>query len=184
MSKRSQHRHRIGLATWTQSSIRSFEMNFQDWIFALHLLTAATLVGGLVMSWIIVVALRTVDVPETTLSLARVAMVATGAIVVGLPGTIGLGIWLAILRPQLHPWHGWAIAAIVLWVIATAAVLRSFVEYAKPTEKARELIASGQKGPSAELTALNRTSTGLLLRAIGSAAVVLIVIDMIYKPGA
>jgi hypothetical protein len=31
---------------------------------------------------------------------------------------------------------------------------------------------------------LNRTSTGILLRAVASAAVVLIVIDMIWKPGA
>jgi hypothetical protein len=64
------------------------------------------------------------------------------------------------------------------------ALLRSFVEYAKPVEKARALVASGQTGPSAELTALNRTSTGLLLRALASAAVVLVVIDMIWKPGA
>ena len=105
-------------------------------------------------------------------------------VAVGLPGTIGLGIWLAILRPQLHPWHGWAIGAIVLWSIATAALLRSVVEYAKPVKKARALLESGQTGPSAELTALNRTSTGLLLRALASAAIVLIVVDMIYKPGA
>jgi hypothetical protein len=32
--------------------------------------------------------------------------------------------------------------------------------------------------------ALNRATTGLMLRAVASAAVVLIVIDMIYKPGA
>jgi hypothetical protein len=159
-------------------------MSFQDWIFSFHLLTAATLVGGLVMSWIIVVALRSVDAPDATLSLNRVAMIATGAIGVGLVGTIGLGIWTAILRPQLHPWHGWAIAAIVLWCIATAAIARSVVEYAKPVAKARELLASGKTGPSVELTALNRTSTGLLLRALASTAVVLIVIDMIYKPGA
>ncbi len=159
-------------------------MSFQDWIFALHLLTAATLVGGLVMSWIVVVALRSADTAEATLSLNRVAMVATGVVAVGLPGTIGLGIWLAILRPQLHPWHGWAIGAIVLWSIATAALLRSVVEYAKPVKKARALLESGQTGPSAELTALNRTSTGLLLRALASAAIVLIVVDMIYKPGA
>jgi hypothetical protein len=159
-------------------------MSFQDWIFSLHLLTAATLVGGLVMSWIVVVALRAADTADATLSLNRVAMVATGAVGVGLPGTIGLGIWLAILRPQLHPWHGWAIGAIVLWSIATAALLRSVVEYGKPVKKARELIASGLTGPNAELTALNRTSTGLMLRGLASAAIVLIVIDMIYKPGA
>ena len=73
-------------------------MSFEDWIFSLHLLIAATLVGGLVMSWIVVVALRSVDDAAETLSLNRVAMVATAAIVVGLVGTIGLGIWLAILR--------------------------------------------------------------------------------------
>ena len=33
-------------------------MSFQDWIFSVHLLFAATLVGGFVMSWIVVVALR------------------------------------------------------------------------------------------------------------------------------
>jgi hypothetical protein len=76
------------------------------------------------------------------------------------------------------------IGAIVLWVIATVAVLRSFVEFRKPARKARELIASGVIGPDNELVALNRTSTGLLLRAIASVAIVLIVIDMIYKPGA
>jgi hypothetical protein len=82
------------------------------------------------------------------------------------------------------PRHGWAIGAIVLWSIATAALVRSRVEYAKPVKKAQALIESGQTGPSAELTALNRTTTGLLLRALASAAIVLIVVDMIYKPGA
>ena len=159
-------------------------MSFQDWIFSVHLLFAATLVGGFVMSCIVVIALRSVDAAGETLSFNRVAMVGTIAIILGLPGTIALGIWLAILRPQFHPWDGWVIGAIVLWVIATVAVLRSFVEYRKPARKARELIASGVTGPNSELVALNRTSTGLLLRALASAAIVLIVIDMIYKPGA
>jgi hypothetical protein len=159
-------------------------MSFQDWIFSVHLLFAATLVGGFVMSWIVVVALRSVDAAAETLSFNRVAMVGTIAIVLGLPGTIALGIWLAILRPQFHPWDGWVIGAIVLWSIATVALLRSFVEYAKPIAKARALVASGQNGSSAELTALNRTSTGLLLRGLASAAIVLIVADMIWKPGA
>jgi hypothetical protein len=159
-------------------------MSYEDWIFALHLLTAATLVGGLVMSWIVVVALRSVDEPRGTLTLSRVATVGNVAIAVGLPGTIGLGIWLAILRPQLRPWHGWAIGAIVLWCIATAALLKAAVEYAKPAEKARALVAAGRNGPDADLVALNRTSVGLLFRVLASTAIVLIVIDMIYKPGA
>jgi uncharacterized membrane protein len=159
-------------------------MNFENWIFALHLLMAASLVGGLVMSWIILVAQRSADTAEATLGLHRVALVATSVVAVALPGVIALGIWLAILRPELRPWHGWAIAAIVLWAIATAALLRATVEYAKPVKKARALIVSGETGPNSELIALHRTATGLMFRAIASVAVVLIVIDMIYKPGA
>jgi hypothetical protein len=159
-------------------------VSFEDWIFSLHLLGAATLVGSLVMSWILVVALRSAHTPDATLSLNRVAMVGTAAIVAGLIVAITFGIWLAILRDDYQVWDGWVIAAIGLWVIATLALLRSFVEYAKPVAKARALVASGQTEPSTELTALNRSTTGLALRALASAAVVLIVIDMIWKPGA
>ena len=159
-------------------------MTFEDWMFAIHLLFAATLVGSLVMSWIVVVSMRTADTPAATLSLHRVGLVATGATVIGLGGVITAGIWLAILRVDFHPWDGWVIAAIVLWVVATAALLRSFAEYAKPIEKAKALVASGREGSSGELTALNRTSTGLLLRIVASAAIVVIVVDMIWKPGA
>jgi hypothetical protein len=159
-------------------------MTFEDWIFSIHLLFAATLVGSLVMSWIVVVSMRTADTPAATLSLNRVAMVATGATIVGLVGVITFGIWLAILRVDFHPWDGWVIGAIVLWALATIALLRSFVEYAKPVEKARALVASGQSGSSRELTVLNRASTGLFLRVLASAAIVLIVADMIWKPGA
>ncbi len=159
-------------------------MSFEDWIFALHLLTAATLVGSLVMSWIVVVALRSADTPAATLSLNRIAVVATATTAVGLFGAIGFGIWLTILRDDFRLWDGWVMAAILLWSVATVALGRSFAEYARPAEKARVLAASGQTGPSPELTALNRTRTGLALRALGSAAIVLIVVDMIWKPGA
>jgi hypothetical protein len=159
-------------------------MSFEDWIFAIHLLSAATLVGALVMSWILIVGLRSVETADTTLSFSRVIMVGTAAIWVGLVGAIGFGIWLAILRDDFQVWDGWVIAAIVLWVIATLALFRSFAEYAKPVAKARALVASGRTDPDMELRALNRTSTGLLLRALASAAIVVIVIDMIWKPGA
>jgi hypothetical protein len=159
-------------------------VSFEDWIFALHLLFAATLVGSLVMTWIVVVAMYSVDTAALTLSFSRVGMIGSALTVAGLLGAITFGIWLAILRDDFQVWDGWVIAAIVLWAIATVAIVRSFVEYAKAVEKARALVPSGQTGPDAELRALNRTSTGLLLRALASLAVVLIVVDMIWKPGA
>ena len=73
-------------------------MSFEDWIFALHLLSAATLVGSLVMSWIVVVGLLMIDTADETLSLNRVATVGTAATGVGISLVIVFGIWLAILR--------------------------------------------------------------------------------------
>jgi hypothetical protein len=159
-------------------------VSFEDWIFSIHLLGAATLVGSLVMSWIVVVALRTAHTPDATLSLHRVAIVGVVATCVGLVVAIAFGIWLAILRTAFHPWDGWVIAAIVLWTVATTLLLRSFVEYEKPARKASALLTAGVTEANAELTALNRSSTGLVLRAIASVAIVLIVVDMIWKPGA
>ncbi len=158
-------------------------MSFEDWIFSVHLLFAATLVGSLVMTWIVVVALYRVDTASATLSLNRVAMVGTGLTAVGLVGAISLGIWLAILRDIFHPWDGWVIAAYVLWSIAAVTLWRTFLEYEKQIGKARALVAAGEPGQNAELAALNQARTALLLRVLASAAIVLIVIDMIWKPG-
>jgi hypothetical protein len=159
-------------------------VSFEDWIFALHVVSAALLVGSLVMSWIVVVALRSADTADATLSLNRVAMVGTALTLVGLVGAIGFGIWLVLLRDRFQLWDGWVIAALVLWSIAAVALVRSFAEYGKAPARARVLVASGNTARSDELAALNRSTTGLLLRTVASAAIVLIVVDMIWKPGA
>jgi hypothetical protein len=111
-------------------------------------------------------------------------MVGTVTTAVGLVGAIAFGIWLAILRDAFHVWDGWVIAAIVLWIVATLALWRSFVEYARGVEQATALPAADRTSPSAAVTAANRATTGLVFRAVGSLAIVLIVIDMIWKPGA
>src|SRR4026207_1941168 len=136
-------------------------MTFEDWIFALHLLSAATLVGSLVMSWIVVVSLLSVHTPGETIALSRVAMVGTVTTVVGLVGAIAFGIWLAILRDAFHVWDGWVIAAIVLWIVATLALWRSFAAYAKSVEQATALPAADWASPSPAVTASNRATTGL-----------------------
>ena len=51
-------------------------------------------------------------------------------------------------------------------------------------DKAKELQAAGQTGPSAELLAINRTQRGVILHAAASVAILLLLIDMIWKPGA
>jgi uncharacterized membrane protein len=103
---------------------------------------------------------------------------------IGGVGTIVLGIWLAFRLDSYAIWDGWIIAALVLWAIAGGVGQRTGAEYMKGTKKAKELEAAGQTGPSADLLALNRTQTGVVLHAIASLALLLILLDMIFKPGA
>jgi hypothetical protein len=51
-------------------------------------------------------------------------------------------------------------------------------------KKALELKEAGQTGPNADLLALNRTSRGVAFHVATSVVLLLIIIDMIWKPGA
>ena len=72
----------------------------------------------------------------------------------------------------------------MLWVIAAALGRQTGAAYMEGMNKAKELEAPGQPGASAELLALNRTSRGPVLHVLASVVVLLILIDMIWKPGA
>jgi hypothetical protein len=61
---------------------------------------------------------------------------------------------------------------------------RTGAAYMRGAEKARELERAGQTGPNADVLALNRTSTGVVLHTLWSLVVLLILVDMICKPGA
>jgi len=106
------------------------------------------------------------------------------AVAIGGVGTIVLGIYLAFALDSYAIWDGWIIAALVLWAVAGAFGQRTGAAYMRGLSKAKELEEAGQGGSSAELLALNRTSNGVVLHALASASVLLILIDMIFKPGA
>jgi uncharacterized membrane protein len=159
-------------------------VSFDDWVLALHVLSAATYGSGLILFWVLVVAVRRTDSPDGTVRLGPMVMVGNVAVGIGAAGTIIFGIWLALSVRNYDIWDGWIIAAIVLWVIAAALGQRTGKEYMRGMTKAQELKAAGQTGPSAELLALNRTQRGLALHALASLTFALILLDMIWKPGA
>jgi uncharacterized membrane protein len=159
-------------------------VTFHDWLLVFHVLAAFAYVAALVLFWVLVVAIRRIDTPDATLRLDAPVKVGGAFVGVGSMGTIVFGIWLAIVLDRYEVWNGWLIAAIVLWLIAAELGRRTGKEYERAMEKARELAAAGQTKASAELGALNRTSTGVALHALASLAVLLILIDMIWKPGA
>jgi uncharacterized membrane protein len=159
-------------------------VSFDDWMLALHVLSAFAYVSGIVLFWVLIVAVRKTDTPEGTIRMEPIVKVGNAAVGVGGVGTIVLGIWLAFRLDSYAIWDGWIIAAIVLWAVAGGFGQRTGVEYTKGMTRAKELEAAGQSGPNAELLAINRTSAGVVLHALGSLVLLLILLDMIFKPGA
>ena len=158
-------------------------MTFDDWILALHVLSAVAYGTGIILFWVLVVAVRTTDTADGTLRLAPTVMIGNIAIGIGAGGTIIFGVWLALSVRNYDLWDGWIIAALVLWVIAAILGQRTGKEYMRGMTKAQELQSAGQTGANAELLALNRTQAGVLLHALTSLVFLLIVLDMIWKPG-
>jgi hypothetical protein len=159
-------------------------VSFDQWILALHVLSAFAYVAAIVLFWVLVVAVRTADTPDATIRLEPVVKVGNAAVGIGAGGTIVLGIWLAFSVGGYDIWDGWIVAALVLWVVAAALGRKTGLAYMQGMTKAQELEKAGQMGASAELLALNRTSRGLLFHVVSSLVLVLILIDMIWKPGA
>ena len=159
-------------------------MTSDDWILALHVLSAFAYVAGMIVFWVLIVAVRRTDTPDGTIRMEPIVKVGTIGTGIGAAGTIVFGIWLAFSYGGYDIWDPWIIAAIVLWAIAGGIGGRTGKEYTKGMDKAKELQAAGHTGPNAELLAINRTQTGLLLHAAASVALLLILIDMIWKPGA
>lgn len=159
-------------------------MSLDDWILALHVLSAFAYVAGVILFWILIVAVRRTDSAEGTIRMEPIVKVGNAAVGIGAVGTVALGIWLAFSVRGYDIWDGWIIAALVLWVVSAETGRRTGAVYMVGMKRAKELQGAGQPGPSAELLATNRTQTGLAMHALTTLLVLLILIDMIWKPGA
>jgi uncharacterized membrane protein len=160
-------------------------LSLYDWLLFLHVLTAFALVAALVVFWIVGIVARNVDRPVESLRYFRVAQPANILVVVGTIGTLVFGIWLAIERDEYKVWDGWILAALVLWAIASETGRRGGVPYTEAKKLAERLASEGRADePNPELHAKLKDRTGMILNALSSLAVLLLLLDMIYKPGA
>jgi len=160
-------------------------VSFYDWLLFAHVATAFALVSALVTFWIVAVAARDVDRPGDSVRYFRIARQANVLVIVGTVGTLLLGIWLAVDADGYQVWDGWVIAAIVLWAVGTWAGARGGRTYGEAQKLADRLVGEGRSDePNAELRALLTDRTAALLNVVSTVAVLLILIDMIYKPGA
>ena len=158
-------------------------MGLNDWILALHLLAAFSLVGAQVIFSAQIVALWRTESTERVASFMTLSRVATVMVIAGTLGTVVFGVWLALSKDGYALWDGWILAAIILWALGSELGRRGGAEYEAAALRAGELAASGTRS-SPEVAEAFGPSRGFWLHVATSAVIVLILIDMIWKPGA
>lgn len=159
-------------------------MTFDDWLLALHLLSAFALMGALTIFSILVLALRSADTPGKVLTLKPSMRVGNIAVGIGIAGTIVFGIWLAIEVDAYEVWDLWILLAIVGWAIATEVGRRAGVGFGAAFERAESLAGEGRDEPDSELHTLATNRQATMFHWVSTAVTVLVLADMIWKPGA
>lgn len=153
-------------------------MGFYDWMLSLHILAAFAIAAALVLYTVLVVVGRRAETLDRTRLLFRLAPVGGPLTAVGLGLTLLLGIVLAIDSDEFQLWDPWVIAAILLWALFAEVGRRTGVYYTE-TQK----LAEGG-GSEAEVLGRLRASTGARLHYAGLVIFLLLLLDMIFKPGA
>jgi hypothetical protein len=153
-------------------------VDFYDWMLSIHVLAAFAIATSLVLYSVLVVTGRRAGSLDDTRTLFRLAPIGGPLTAVGMILTIVVGIVLAIDSDEFQLWDPWVIAAILLWAAFGEVGRRTGVYYT-----ATQKLAEGG-GSEAEVLGRLRAPTGVRLHVLGLAIFLLIVLDMIFKPGA
>jgi uncharacterized membrane protein len=153
-------------------------------VFVLHIFSAFALVAGEVLYSFLLFATRGTDVPSAVVRNFRLSRVGDWLVGIGMLGVLVFGIWLAIDADAFQVWDGWVIGALVLWAVFAEVARRAGKVYNAARDRARELVAQGADSPDAELNAMLRSQSGFALQLASIVLVLLLIVDMIYKPGA
>jgi hypothetical protein len=145
-------------------------MSRYEVLLFIHLLAAFAAVAGTVMFVSILLGLRRAS--EST-ALARLSGLAAILWNAGGLGVLVFGIWLALDVDGYEVWDAWVLIAIGLWFVASAAGGPISRDY-------RTAIGEG----AAATVALAQRSRSVVLHVVMSLAVLLLLVDMIFKPGA
>ena len=139
-------------------------MAFSDWLLALHVLSAVTVIASLTMLWTLIIATRP-SAPLIAADSARTFGRVGGPLVgVGMMGAIIFGVWLAIDDDAYQVWDGWILASLILWAISGAV--------------------GGRAGQTFEKDPVGGRAAGIRFQAISSVLILAILLLMIWKPGA
>jgi uncharacterized membrane protein len=159
-------------------------MSRYDWLLFLHVLSAFLFVAAVVHATYVITWSRRSEQPADVARSLRILRYGDPVGAVGAIGTLALGIWLAVDVEGYELWDGWIIAAFVLWLASGATADRSARHYARTRERADALLAEGKTEPTSDLTGMLRSSKALVLQALTVVLVLVLLLDMIWKPGA
>jgi hypothetical protein len=157
-------------------------VDFYDWILSFHLLAAFAVAAALVLYSVLVIVGRRMTTLEQTRALFRLAPIGTPLIIAGALLVVVFGVILALDSGfrDYHIWDPWIIAGIVLWAALAGVGQRTGAYYTAVEELTRKPDA----GTEAEVLARLRAPTGMSLHLATVVVFLLLLLDMLFKPGA
>jgi uncharacterized membrane protein len=158
-------------------------VDLSDWLLALHLLAAFALIAALVLFTAVMVANWGADRPRRAAAYFRLAAIGGPLVGAGAGLALLFGIALAIDLDDYDPWDGWIVVSIVLWAIGSATGSRVGTHYTGAQELVQRLAAEGDE-PSSELASQLSDRKVRTLHAITVLVFTVVLVLMIFKPGA
>jgi uncharacterized membrane protein len=153
-----------------------------DWLVFLHVTGAFMVLGGVVMAGIFNVTALRRERPSEIALMFRLAQVAAAVISTGLLVTLAIGLWL-VSDADYGYGETWIVLALILWAI-TGALGGIGGRREKETRLLAERLAGEGDTPSHELHRRLRDPATLALSWGSGLLVIVILVLMIWKPGA
>jgi uncharacterized membrane protein len=158
-------------------------MGLYQWLLFFHVTGAFFLIGGIVVAGILnLLAIATERRPSEVATLFGLVRFAVPLIGAGLLLTLAFGLWL-VHEADYGYGEGWIVAAIVLWVLASALGNIDGRYQRKTGELARRQAEAGDM-PSSELRARLRNPQALAISYASGLMAFAVLALMIWKPGA
>jgi uncharacterized membrane protein len=161
-------------------------MSTYDWLLFLHITGAFLLGGGVVAAGAFNLAAQFRRKPSEIALLFGATRFAVIPIIVGGLLTLTFGLALVSEAPAHFGYHytqGWIIAAVILWFIGMGMGESGGRRDRKAHEFAERLAATGDQ-PSMELQARLRDPLSLFLSYGSAVVIVVMLVIMVWKPGA
>ena len=159
-------------------------MDTHDWLLFLHVLSAFVFVGAEVLFTFLIFWLWKSDVPGEIARVSDLSKLGSVLVGVGSVGALVFGVILAFEADSYAIWDAWIVFALILWFLVAELGRRAGKAYDAAGARARALVAEGRGEPNAELGAMFRSSSALQLHLATLVIIVLLLLDMVFKPWA